>query len=223
MDEPLSNLDAKLRVQMRAELVNLHQRLGVTTLYVTHDQVEAMTLGDRVAVMSKGVVQQLGTPQQLYYAPENTYVASFVGSPPMNFIPAVVAGGTLRLGGESAAAPSHWPTDAGEVLLGVRPEALQPGPAPDASRALEFDAAITMVEDLGSEQIVSLRSEHVVPTELADRPVELRGTLAMRTHARSGMRIDQRATVHADLDEIHLFDPATENALAHAREQAPVM
>src|SRR6476619_5165229 len=98
MDEPLSNLDAKLRVQMRAELVKLHARLGVTTIYVTHDQTEAMTLGQRVAVLSAGVVQQVDTPQRLYTHPTNTFVASFIGSPAMNFVPAKLMRGSLELG-----------------------------------------------------------------------------------------------------------------------------
>jgi multiple sugar transport system ATP-binding protein len=222
MDEPLSNLDAKLRVQMRAELVNLHRRLGVTTLYVTHDQVEAMTLGDRVAVMRKGVMQQVDTPRRLYRAPRNAYVAGFVGSPQMNFVRAVVAQGALRLGSYELHAPSHWPGEAGDVLLGVRPEALEPGPAPEGSGALQFDATVTMLEDLGSEQIVSLRSDVAQPAELTERPVELRGTLAMRAPARARIVLDERVTVHAALDELHLFDPATEEALAHAREEAAV-
>src|ERR671935_1456106 len=98
MDEPLSNLDAKLRVQMRAELVKLHRRLGVTTIYVTHDQTEAMTLGERVAVMSKGVVQQADTPQRLYHKPANTFVASFIGSPAMNFLRGRLDDGAIELG-----------------------------------------------------------------------------------------------------------------------------
>src|SRR5438045_4308520 len=98
MDEPLSNLDAKLRVQMRGELAKLHRRLGVSTIYVTHDQTEAMTLGQRVVVLSNGVVQQVDTPQGLYQRPQNTFVASFIGSPPMNFIRGRVSNGTLQLG-----------------------------------------------------------------------------------------------------------------------------
>ena len=98
MDEPLSNLDAKLRVQMRAELVNLHRRLGVTTLYVTHDQTEAMTLGTRVAVLRGGVIQQVDAPQRLYHRPANTFVASFIGSPPMNFVAGTLSEGSLELG-----------------------------------------------------------------------------------------------------------------------------
>ena len=98
MDEPLSNLDAKLRVQMRAELLSLHQRLGITTIYVTHDQTEAMTLGDRVVVMNKGVVQQVDEPEQLYRYPTNTFVAGFIGSPAMNFLNGTLDAGALQIG-----------------------------------------------------------------------------------------------------------------------------
>ena len=126
MDEPLSNLDAKLRVQMRAELVKLHQRLGVTTLYVTHDQTEAMTLGERVAVLNHGVIQQVDTPGELYNRPANTFVATFIGSPAMNFLRARLSGGVV----EFAAYRFELPESArdrlrevdGEVLLGLRPE-----------------------------------------------------------------------------------------------------
>jgi sn-glycerol 3-phosphate transport system ATP-binding protein len=122
LDEPLSNLDAKLRVQMRAELKRIHQRLGITTIYVTHDQVEAMTLGDRLCVMSDGEVQQIGTTDDIYNRPANTFVAAFMGSPPMNLISAVVRSGVLHVGGTVVAAV---PTTDGPVTVGVRPEHLR--------------------------------------------------------------------------------------------------
>jgi multiple sugar transport system ATP-binding protein len=214
MDEPLSNLDAKLRVQMRAELVNLRRRLGVTTLYVTHDQVEAMTLGDRVAVMRDGVVQQVDLPRRLYREPCNTYVAGFLGSPSMNFIPAILSAGAARVGEDTVRVPPGWPAEGGEVVLGVRPEALTLDAAGD-EESLAFDAVVHIVEDLGSESIVYVRSDTVVPAELAERPIELRGALALRCPARVRLALDDRVRVHAPVGELHAFAAATGEALAH--------
>ena len=130
MDEPLSNLDAKLRVQMRAELVNLHRRLGVTTLYVTHDQTEAMTLGTRVAVLRKGIIQQVDAPQRLYHRPANTFVAGFIGSPPMNFAEGTLSGGVARGRARFASScpdgvKSRLDRREGAVMAGLRPEHFQ--------------------------------------------------------------------------------------------------
>jgi sn-glycerol 3-phosphate transport system ATP-binding protein len=127
-DEPLSNLDAKLRVAMRVEIRKLHQKLGTTTLFVTHDQVEAMTLADRIVVMNKGIVEQVGTPAEVYHQPQSTYVASFVGTPGMNLLPArVEAGGALTLmdGQKLYYDTSRWPAASGEVLAGFRAERAQ--------------------------------------------------------------------------------------------------
>ncbi|MEA2358212.1 MAG: multiple sugar transport system ATP-binding protein [Solirubrobacteraceae bacterium] len=156
MDEPLSNLDAKLRVQTRTEVVELQARLGVTTVYVTHDQVEAMTMGHRVAVLKDGVLQQCDTPGTLYHEPINLFVAGFIGSPAMNLVevgeerPLRLAGSTLALAppGEAALADA-----AGAITVGFRPEALQVGDGPLA-------AQIRTVEDLGSEVFVHLALEH---------------------------------------------------------------
>src|SRR5262245_22565538 len=126
MDEPLSNLDAKLRVGMRAELARLHARLDVTTVYVTHDQVEAMTLGQRVAVMKDGYLQQADTPQNLYRNPANLFVAAFMGSPPMNLVPATVASGRVRFAGVELALNGGTAVPDGEVIAGVRPTDLAP-------------------------------------------------------------------------------------------------
>ncbi len=125
-DEPLSNLDAKLRVEMRAEIKRLHQASGITSVYVTHDQVEAMTLGSRIAVMKGGVVQQLGTPDEIYNRPANTYVATFIGSPTMNLLRGAATGGQFGIEGAALnlAPPPGTPSNASEVLLGVRPEHL---------------------------------------------------------------------------------------------------
>jgi multiple sugar transport system ATP-binding protein len=128
MDEPLSNLDAKLRVSVRAQLTLLHQRLGVTTVYVTHDQVEAMTLGQRVAVLRDGLLQQFDTPRALFRAPVNLFVAAFIGSPSMNFVSAALAGGQLRFAGQTVALPPDSPLAAADrqVILGVRPTGFAP-------------------------------------------------------------------------------------------------
>jgi multiple sugar transport system ATP-binding protein len=123
MDEPLSNLDAKLRVQMRAEIARLQSRLGTTTVYVTHDQTEAMTLGDRVVVLRSGEAQQVGTPEELYNSPANLFVAGFIGSPAMNFFPASPAGGGLRLPfGQISLNPQASAALPQRVIVGVRPE-----------------------------------------------------------------------------------------------------
>jgi multiple sugar transport system ATP-binding protein len=214
MDEPLSNLDAKLRVQMRAELVNLHRRLGITTLYVTHDQVEAMTLGDRVAVLDGGVLQQVDTPQRLYRAPTNTYVAGFLGSPTMNFVPAELSNGAATVGETELPAPQSWPADAGDVLLGVRPEIMTMDSEWDG-RSLSFDATVQMVEDLGSESVAYVRSDSVAPKELSERPMELSGTLAVRCPTRVRLRDESRIRLHAPLDCLHVFAASSGEALAH--------
>ena len=147
LDEPLSNLDAKLRVQVRGDLKRLHQRLGITTIYVTHDQVEAMTLGDRVAVMSNGVLQQLGAPQDVYDRPANLFVAGFIGSPPMNLLRAEARGGVANAGDLSL--PIAGLPD-GDVVLGLRPEHLRP--ATDGQPSTEFH--VEVVEPLGDGVIV---------------------------------------------------------------------
>jgi multiple sugar transport system ATP-binding protein len=156
MDEPLSNLDAKLRVQTRTEVVELQARLGVTTVYVTHDQVEAMTMGHRVAVLKDGVLQQCDTPQTLYHKPLNLFVAGFIGSPAMNLVP-VGEERPLKLGGSAIElAPSGEAAladSAGPLTVGFRPEALQVGEGP-------LRAKIRTVEDLGSEVFVHLALEH---------------------------------------------------------------
>jgi multiple sugar transport system ATP-binding protein len=150
MDEPLSNLDAKLRVQTRTELVELQQRLAVTTVYVTHDQVEAMTMGDRVAVLRDGDLQQVDSPATLYHAPANLFVAGFIGSPAMNTLPAS-ASGPLQVGGADIGIADDL---AGErATVGFRPEAVIVGDGPIAAR-------IRIVEDLGSEVFVHLVIDH---------------------------------------------------------------
>jgi multiple sugar transport system ATP-binding protein len=153
MDEPLSNLDAKLRVETRAEILKLQQRLGTTTIYVTHDQVEAMTMGDRIAVMNAGILQQVGTPEELYTNPRNVFVAGFIGSPAMNLVPAPVLNG----GGP-------------DRIAGFRPEHVRP--ARTAGDGYRFDARVDVVEYLGDEQLVHLLRKDT--PLLAKLPVELR-------------------------------------------------
>jgi ABC-type sugar transport system ATPase subunit len=152
MDEPLSNLDAALRVQTRAEILKLQKRLGTTTIYVTHDQVEAMTMGDRIAVMSRGVLQQIGTPEELYTRPANTFVAKFIGSPSMNLLPSAVIG----VGG------------AGQ-LVGFRPEHVELGNGHPGTA--HYDATVEVVEYLGDEQLAHVRlGDHEIVVKLPVEP-----------------------------------------------------
>jgi ABC-type sugar transport system ATPase subunit len=152
MDEPLSNLDAALRVQTRAEILKLQQRLGTTTIYVTHDQVEAMTMGDRIAVMSKGVLQQIGSPEELYTRPANTFVARFIGSPSMNLLPS----SALGVGGVGQ-------------LIGFRPEHVVLGD--ERSGSAHYDANVEVVEYLGDEQLAHVRlGDHEIVVKLPVEP-----------------------------------------------------
>jgi multiple sugar transport system ATP-binding protein len=212
MDEPLSNLDAKLRVQMRAELVKLHRRLGVTTLYVTHDQTEAMTLGQRVAVLNGGVLQQVDTPQALYRDPANTFVASFIGSPSMNFLRAKLVGGALELGRLRFALPDgvrgRLLREPGEVVVGLRPEHFADARLGNGHGRPTIAAVTEVTEQLGPETVAYFRIEGVRAEEIGERPVELSGALAARldprTHAAAGEPIE----LAVDLEGAQLFDVA---------------
>ncbi len=179
MDEPLSNLDAKLRVQTRAEILRLHRRLGTTIIYVTHDQVEAMTMGDRIAVMRDGVLQQSGTPQELYSRPANLFVAGFIGSPAMNFATARTSPDGLLLGKLRLALRGRWRDAAAslpngsEVTLGFRPEHLELGPdAGDA--AITIPASVDVVEFLGNEELIHAQAEglEIIALVSSDRRVQ---------------------------------------------------
>src|SRR3954449_11708598 len=153
-DEPLSNLDAKLRGQMRTEIARLQKRLGITTVYVTHDQTEAMTLGDRVAVLKRGILQQLATPRELYENPGNLFVAGFIGSPPMNFLPATVEGNAVKLPFGTVQLPPHKARKAegkGLLMAGIRPEHFEDASAREGSRGSTFRATVEVVEWLGNE------------------------------------------------------------------------
>ena len=144
MDEPLSNLDAKLRVATRTQIAALQRRLGITTVYVTHDQVEAMTMGDRVAVLKDGLLQQVDTPRNLYDNPANAFVAGFIGSPAMNLLIAPVSGGTAKLGHLEVEVPA---SAGSSVIVGVRPEGFAPA-------AKGFEVVVEVVEELGADAFV---------------------------------------------------------------------
>jgi multiple sugar transport system ATP-binding protein len=200
MDEPLSNLDANLRVQMRAEILRLQRQLGVTTIYVTHDQVEAMTMGERIAVMSDGVLQQVGTPHELYDSPVNVFVAAFIGSPAMNFAAASTsdrtlqfASATLRLGDTKIM--SHG---GNEVLIGFRPEDLEVGAGP-GSAAMTIQARVEVVEYLGREDLIH-----------AD--VEGHKIMALVPAFRR-LRIGDAVEFTIPGRKLHVFDPETKQRL----------
>ena len=168
MDEPLSNLDAKLRVSMRAQLSALHSRLATTTIYVTHDQIEAMTLGQRVAVMRDGRIQQVDTPQELYARPVNLYVAAFIGSPAMNLVEAEVEDGRLHFGGYAIPLPARRTLPSGRVTAGIRPEAFEDGAFADPSLP-RIDVKVEVVEELGADTHVlfSVAAPRVDVSEVA--------------------------------------------------------
>ncbi len=215
MDEPLSNLDAKLRAQMRGELARMHQRLGVTTLYVTHDQTEAMTLGSRVAVMREGLVQQVGTPQALYREPENAFVARFIGSPPMNLLRGTLSEGRLRIEGEpdGVDVSQRWERAAGEVLVGVRPEACELA-GDSVPGTLTVPGEVEVVEDLGAETIVYFRPAAEVAGVESDEEHVVTGAFAARLAGPQQISPGERIRFRVALADVHLFDVASGDALA---------
>jgi multiple sugar transport system ATP-binding protein len=222
MDEPLSNLDAKLRVQMRTEVSRLQQRLGTTTVYVTHDQTEAMTLGDRVAVMRAGVIQQVGTPQELYDNPVNLFVAGFIGSPSMNFLPASVDGDRVRIANIDVPLPSDVREaigNAGTVIAGIRPEDFEAASiVQDKGHGRTFRAKIEVLESMGSELYAyfTLDAEgEIDAAELreiaedagtADVPGTESGQIVARLDAASGARQGHDVELWVDTSKIHFFD-----------------
>ena len=230
MDEPLSNLDAKLRVGMRAELARLHDRLGVTTVYVTHDQVEAMTLGDRVAVLRDGTIQQCDTPERLFDAPANVFVAAFMGSPAMNIVPGVLEDGRLRFAGVEVPAEAVAGAGArrGDVIVGVRPTDLPVAGTNGDAGLPRLRAELEVVERLGAESHVifpvdSPRLSGAAAAAADEATEEGDATLlAVDNRARFTARIEGRRrftageaielAVHPD--RLHLFDPETGRALA---------
>jgi multiple sugar transport system ATP-binding protein len=206
-DEPLSNLDAKLRVQMRVELKKLHLRLGTTAIYVTHDQVEAMTLGDRVVVMKDGVVQQVGEPLELYNQPANKFVAGFIGSPAMNFAAVTVTEANGSLIAENSGLRIKLPDETAqrlrghigrEVVLGVRPEDLTVAGAADLDHPC-FDAVIEVIEQLGSEILLDMKVGEGVMVASVEPTV--------RVKVRDKLRVAIRPS------RLHVFDAKTEVAI----------
>ncbi len=231
MDEPLSNLDAKLRVQMRAEIASLQRSLGVTTVYVTHDQVEAMTMGDRVAVLKDGFLQQVDTPQNLYDHPSNVFVAAFIGSPSMNLYDAVVTiagdGGVIQLGSQQltlaheslAARPALRGYDSRPIVLGVRPEDFE-----DAAKVQSPTAGCTLkghvnlLESLGSEIMVhfaldATRVDSGDPDGAKETVVTGTTNAVGRFHPRSRVRIGEDIEVAVAVENLHFFDHETHRAI----------
>lgn len=223
MDEPLSNLDAKLRVQMRGEIAQLQRRLGTTTVYVTHDQTEAMTLGDRVVVMYGGIAQQIGTPEELYERPANLFVAGFIGSPAMNFFPARLTAIGLTLPfGEVTLAPEVQGVIAAHpkpenVIVGVRPEHIQDAALIDAYqriRALTFQVKVNLVESLGADKYLYFTTESpAVHSDQLDELAEVEGESALhenqfvaRVPAESKVAIGQSVELAFDTARLAVFD-----------------
>jgi len=234
MDEPLSNLDAKLRVQMRADIAKLQHELGVTTIYVTHDQVEAMTMGDRVAVMSQGVLQQVDAPQRLYDRPENLFVAGFIGTPPMNLLEATasvngsvsvdVGGHSLAIADEALASyPRLRDYDGRPVIVGLRAGDLHPAQGRDDLP--QIHARVELVESLGGESMAYFRvdarqikaeaveEEEILASESRETVVGSRPNLVASFPPHVQLRLGDEVPVAVDTKNLHFFDEATGHPL----------
>jgi multiple sugar transport system ATP-binding protein len=204
-DEPLSNLDAKLRVQMRVELAELHKRLGATIVYVTHDQVEAMTLGERIVVMNQGVIQQIAPPTELYNKPQNMFVAGFIGSPAMNFMDALIVSGKAFVEGAAFTLPERMASglrayEGKQVVMGIRPEHVYGEDfAHGVSKEHRLTAVIQVIEHLGSENLLYFR--------VGGRMVAAK--VNPETQACTG----QSKTFVLDLNKVHFFDAQTEQRI----------
>ena len=229
MDEPLSNLDAKLRVQMRTEIARIQRQLGTTTIFVTHDQTEALTLGDRIAVMRAGTVQQVGTPGELYEAPINVFVAGFIGSPSMNFLPAELDGDRIKLSVGTAPIPDRWrrrmngglPGGRGAVLVGVRPEDFEDAElVHDRPSGIRFKTTIEVLESTGSEFYAhfTLGTQRVSSRDLEelahhggtpDLTAPEGSRVVARLETASGVREGHEAELWVDTEHLHVFDPET--------------
>jgi multiple sugar transport system ATP-binding protein len=221
-DEPLSNLDAKLRGQMRTEISRLQRRLGITTVYVTHDQTEAMTLGDRVAVLKRGILQQLATPRELYTNPVNLFVAGFIGSPPMNFLPATVEGGSVKLPFGTVTISADRAKRAqgkGLLIAGIRPEHFEDAAVMESGKATPgstFRTKVDVVEWLGNQAFAY--SPFEAPEEVQQQLLQLERDLdgeALHTQlvisldSSSRVKEGDEAEIWVDSSKIHLFDPAS--------------
>ncbi len=234
MDEPLSNLDAKLRVQMRAELGQLHTQLETTTLYVTHDQVEAMTMGDRVAVIRKGELQQIDTPREIYLYPKNIFVAGFIGSPSMNFVYANVKVSskniTLSFGEDSIKCDAGENKklkdfDGQEIVLGIRPEAFEDANYANTKEFSEkLNVTVTLLEQLGSDSYIHFYKDiKPVQTEaieeiLADEGEDIsvlgdQTKFIARVSPNSVVKEGEKITLSIDPSKLHFFDPASGDAI----------
>jgi multiple sugar transport system ATP-binding protein len=252
MDEPLSNLDAKLRVQMRAEILRIQQELKVTTIYVTHDQTEAMTLGDQVAVMRKGVLQQMASPQELYTEPANLFVAGFIGSPAMNLIEATLsvseegtfvefAGNRLRVADELVAVRPALASFRGRsVILGIRPEnmedaSLVSSPHPDS----RFPVAVDLREGMGSDvylhftvdapPVVTEDTRELASDideralqELREQAKERKSAFIARAGPETTARVGERREIWMDTRKLYFFDPATGDSIYGDRDMTPI-
>jgi multiple sugar transport system ATP-binding protein len=224
MDEPLSNLDAKLRVQMRAELIALHKRIGITTIYVTHDQTEAMTLGDRVVVLNKGVVQQVDAPERLYRAPVNTFVAGFIGSPAMNFLEGQFRNGELRVGAYAIPVPetlrAHGACSDGAIVVGLRPEDFSLNGDGEAS----LPARVAISERLGPEVLAHVHVDGVQIADLGEQAArtdaedarELRNTIVARFDPSFAGEAGARLELKVKPERLQLFDPESGRSLSAA-------
>jgi multiple sugar transport system ATP-binding protein len=250
MDEPLSNLDAKLRVEMRAEILRIQQRLGVTTIYVTHDQTEAMTLGDRVAVLKKGVLQQVALPQELYRRPVNLFVAGFIGSPAMNLVEARLAPSNdelfVEFGSNRLRVPDAVRADRPElaafrdrrVILGIRPEDLEDGEL-SGRGGDRIPAHIDLREDMGVEvylhfvvdappvvtedtrELAYDRGQQALEA-LKERARERRSPFIARVSAESRAHVGESTELTVDTRKLHFFDPATSDAIYGERSAVSV-
>jgi len=220
MDEPLSNLDAKLRVQMRAEIVSLQRQLGVTTIYVTHDQTEALTMGDRVAVLKSGVLQQVDTPKNLYHRPVNAFVAGFIGSPSMNLFEGRLENGMIKLASCAIPVPAsafeRSPALAAYegkvVVFGVRPEDLHDSNLASGAQFVTIPAAVRSTEELGAELIVHLNIDALrVDSGDPDAVEDLSGAAnaVARFEAASAVQQGESINLAVDATKLHFFDPQT--------------
>ena len=194
-DEPLSNLDAQLRTQMRLEIKKLHQRVGATIVFVTHDQVEAMTMADRIVIMKDGHIQQVGTPSEVYHTPANTFVAGFIGSPAMNMIPATVADGAIQIEGGSQVNLGTAISGQRKVMLGIRPEDLEPVEGP----AL-ISGSVNVREPLGHETLIHVGTAH--------------GDIIAKADGRTPPDLGKTVNLGAEAQNIHVFDPESGAALS---------
>lgn len=209
-DEPLSNLDAKMRVQMRAELSKLHKQLSATIVYVTHDQIEAMTMGDRIVVMNQGLIQQIGTPLELYHHPKNTFVAGFIGTPPMNLIQGIIkkVDNHLYFANEKcnilikvpqSKVNSLEPYQSKSITLGIRPEDININPEQKEKEGISIPTKVEVVEPMGSEMNLYLRANEL--------------TITAKIKLEKEPEIEQTLIIDINPDKIHFFDPTTEQAI----------